>query len=466
LNVDGRIQVCPDNAHYFAYRGRPIFLCGNTISGGWTAINDTRFDIERDITLLADANGNYTRITSYKPGFDLNPWLKKGKKFNLETTNPEWQDRLRLYLEICLNHDVIVQLDVWENWSLVHDETDHRRAVNWLANAFHPDNNVNYGTEVLERDTNRIAPPFYDSIPERKNRLELLRYQTRFIEGMLEVTTPFPNVLYNLGNETCAPFEWAKYWAKHIKRYCSERGYKVLVGDMPNNDDSATPIMTYLLDEIFDFADASQVTSHHAADGSGIAAIAGVTNALLHEWHRNQAYYKPKPVTVSKIYCRDRIALWSKFMSGGASARYHRPGSEAFPHAASDKAGFRDIANLRKFIDTVSFAEMRPVAAGRIDGRVETRIKVIGDFNIHLMASEARDVSVLYLIDPKNAGNKGGGISYFVGSGSYKVSYYDTVTGVFIREENELILEGETHLLLDIPPFERDLALVVRRLED
>jgi hypothetical protein len=224
---------------------------------------------------------------------------------------------------------------------------------------------------------------------------------------------------------------------------------------MPNADPTATPITAYLQDESFDFVDASQVTSRNITNGvGGVVAIAQNTTALMQNWYRDQHFFGVKPITIAKIYCRDRVALWSKFTSGAASTRYHRPHNEVSGRRSTPDA-FQDINNLMRFVKEVPFVQMRP----------HLKAKAQGEFLLNRMSGGSPRVIVLYLTDPKNGSNAGGGVSFAAKPGKYSVVFYSPEQGEFTLKTESVVSEGKRQIRITAPPFERDLAVLIKEMK-
>jgi hypothetical protein len=287
---------------------------------------------------------------------------------------------------------------------------------------------------------------------------KLLELQQVYANAFLEVSWAYPNVLYSIGNESCAPIEWARYWARYIKAYCAERGVARLTGDMPNADLTATPVTAYLGDDTFDFVDASQVTSWNPGGPGrlGVANIAMSTSALMKNWYRDQRFFGVKPIAMAKIYVRDRVALWSKVVNGAASARYHRPSLRLANKP--DAHAFKEIAHLTRFFADLPWVEMAPhvrIAHGSLRG----------EFHVSGLDGATPRVLVLYLVDPKNGTNEGGAISYTLDEAAvYEVVFYNTAQGRTFGRQTVTLPPGERILDITVPHFDRDLVILVREV--
>jgi hypothetical protein len=148
------------------------------------------------------------------------------------------------------------------------------------------------------------------------------------------------------------------------------------------------------------------------------------------------------------------VALWSKVANGAASARYHRPSLRL--SNKPDARAFEEIAHLIRFFADIPLAEMAPhvrIAHGSLRG----------EFHVSGLAGATPHVVVLYLLDPKNGANEGGTIGYAVGKpGAYEVTFYDTANGRFYDRQAITLQSGQRVLDIAVPPFDRDLVILIR----
>ena len=76
----------------------------------------------------------------------------------------------------------------------------------------------------------RILAPSFHTPPELEDNPLVRARQEAFVRKVLDVTLPYPNVLYCMDNETKTPWEWAWYWGDFLK---AEKVFAELVGQVP-----------------------------------------------------------------------------------------------------------------------------------------------------------------------------------------------------------------------------------------
>lgn len=134
------VGVCPSNSHYFFYKGKPVILV--TSDHHYGAVIDMDFDFVKYLNWMAANGMNLTRIypggmfeppDKYLPGNPLGPlqgrqllpWAKSdqpgaspllaesGKpsyKFDLDKWNPDYFVRLKAFVELARQKDIIVEI--------------------------------------------------------------------------------------------------------------------------------------------------------------------------------------------------------------------------------------------------------------------------------------------------------------------------------------------------------------------
>jgi len=323
--AEERIRVWPENRWYWQYRGKPVLLLGGSDEDN--LFNHPEMS-RANIRMLKKVGGNYIRQTlSCRDEGNVWPFLKAGQRYDLSRPNPEFWDRLRSSCRDALEHDVIVQIELWATFDFYRDV--------WLRNPWNPVNNVNYTTgdtrlvPEWDRHPARKHQPFFDSVPELNNDTVLLRHQEAFVRKVLEVTIDLPNVLYCCDNETKTPPQWCWYWGRFIAEESKRRGVPVQVTEMWDSHDirSDEHAATWKHPEIFSYTDVSQ-----------------------NNWQIEQAHYDHlmwfretlrkqaggvRPMNNVKVYARlggqrglvdisiDR--WWQNVFAGCASTRFHRP---------------------------------------------------------------------------------------------------------------------------------------------
>ena len=365
---DGRIRPYAENPCYWQYKGRPVLLLGGTDDDNLFQWEAERLAAQLD--LLVSVGGNYVRNTmSDRDEGNVYAFARVGDRYDLDTWNEEYWQRLESFLRLAADRDVIVQIELWDMWDLMRG--------NWTRHPFNPLNNVNYTaaesgllTEVpfapAEKPTKHN---FFHTVPELENNTRVLRTQEAFIERVLEISLPFPNVLYCINNESGEPPEWSRYWARCIHQQAKERGVTAQVTDMRRREDitHATHRTVYDDTEVYTFADVSQNTGNQIRD-----------RRLQYRRLLDVRKYlgdAPRPINNVKIY-NDHLGGAPKFMrnvfAGLASTRFHRPvpwngGTRGL--GLSDEAQ-RILRSVRAFTDALDWfvCEPRPDLLSHDDG--------------------------------------------------------------------------------------------------
>jgi len=363
-----RIRPYLRNPRYWQYKGKPVLLLGGTDDDNLFQWTGSRLIDQLD--LLKSVGGNYVRNTmSDRDEGNVYAFARVGDRYDLDTWNEEYSQRLQSFLRLAADRDVIVQIELWDMWDLMRG--------NWARHPFNPLNNVNYTaaesgllTEVpfapAERPTKHN---FFHTVPELENNTRVLRTQEAFIERVLEISLPFPNVLYCINNESGEPPEWSRYWARFIHQQAKERGVTAQVTDMRRREDitHATHRTVYDDTELYTFADVSQNTGYQIRD-----------RRLQYRRLLDVRKYlgdAPRPINNVKIY-NDHLGGAPKFMrnvfAGLASTRFHRPvpwngGTRGL--GLSDEAQ-RILRGVRAFTDALDWfvCEPRPDLLSHDDG--------------------------------------------------------------------------------------------------
>jgi len=365
---DGRIHPYAENPRYWQYKGRPVLLLGGTDDDNLFQWEAERLAAQLD--LLVSIGGNYVRNTmSDRDEDNVYAFARVGDRYDLDTWNEEYCRRLESFLRLAADRDVIVQIELWDMWDLMRG--------NWTRHPFNPLNNINYTaaesgllTEVpfapAEKPTKHN---FFHTVPELENNTRVLRTQEAFIERVLEISLPFPNVLYCINNESGEPPEWSRYWARFIHQQAKECGVTAQVTDMRRREDitHATHRTVYDDTEVYTFADVSQNTGYQIRD-----------RRLQYRRLLDVRKYlgdAPRPINNVKIY-NDHLGGAPKFMrnvfAGLASTRFHRPvpwngGTRGL--GLSDEAQ-RILRSVRAFTDALDWfvCEPRPDLLSHDDG--------------------------------------------------------------------------------------------------
>lgn len=310
--VENAIQPSSEHPFYWEYEGEPVVLIGGSDDDNLFQWTGNRLTDHLD--QLAAVGGNYVRNTmSDRDEDDVYAFAEVEEGiYDLEQWNEEYWDRLEFFLQETSERDIIVQLTLWDHF-------DFHEGHPW-----HPESNVNYGTEVLEDEED-----FYGGSVLQENE-EVLAHQQRFIDKILSISLRYGNVLYNINNEGSEPRAWDNYWASYLQEQAAEEGREVYVTSMVF--DPSSSVRRAMTDrDIYAYTDISQ----NNQDSRGARGPAHYSNILT--W-REKLASDPMPMNNVKIYGSDAgqnysagtgkeatSRLWKNVFAGAASARFHRP---------------------------------------------------------------------------------------------------------------------------------------------
>jgi len=202
------IQLHPDNPHYFLYQNQPVVLI--TSAEHYGAVLNEDFDYKTYLQTLHDEGMNYTRVftgayveipgafaignNTLAPatGRYLAPWprvsetgLYEGEqKFDLDQWNPTYFDRLKDFVLLAQNLDIIVEVTFF---SSIYQES------NWERNPFNPGNNIN----DIDSNLNR----------KKVNTLHnggAWEYQKKMVAKIVSELNEYGNIIYEIQNEPWA----------------------------------------------------------------------------------------------------------------------------------------------------------------------------------------------------------------------------------------------------------------------
>ncbi|WP_425421408.1 hypothetical protein [Phaeodactylibacter xiamenensis] len=344
------IDINPDNPWYWTYKSKPVMLIGGSNE-------DNLFqspDYLEQLDLLQSLGGNYVRCTMSSRD-EGNIWaFAKGADglYNLREFNPEYWQRFADFLAAADERGIIVQVEVWATFDFYREP--------WLDNPFNPKNNSTLNQRRTRLpDTVSTHPifrenPFFWSVPEMDNNTQLLAYQQRFVDQLLDISLKHDNVLYCIDNETSVTATWPLFWARYIRAKAKLAGRTVHVTEMwdPHDLDHPDHLTNLFHDDIFTFLDISQNNhkkgQEHYDNGR---AYRQKVAALSH----------PKPLNTVKTYGKDKHGsaidgvqrFWRSAFLGAASVRFHRPNSG---HGLETIAQ-ANIKSMRMLCDALPFWE-------------------------------------------------------------------------------------------------------------
>jgi hypothetical protein len=445
---DGGIGLYHLNRHYFVWGGTPVFPLGATGYHSWTPISrPAEVNIDEQLGRLAkviDGIGSphvcgFVRCLPYDPMNHihdgavkkvLQPWVRmEDGRYDLSRFEPAWEERLRKYLTTALEHRIVVSLEIWDDWSVTRGPGgayDPGEGYGWNAHPFNPKNNINYDETVFSVETGACDAPFYNTVPLRNHNIQVLSLQKRYVDHLLFIAKDYPHVIINISNESRAHLDWSHFWAQYVRERLPS-GF--MIGEMPstNRKDGGGECayefnpLNLSTDTLFDFVDIAQAVSGHELGEPVRQAIKGGERILSYRRAMAEAG-TVRPLVLSKDYSRDAnggdLVLWSRFFSGAATARFHRPAGDSpeavinFQHEA--------IGRLGSLIAEVPFWLLEPVP--------EAVIKLPEGAGANVLS----DQDSLYMI--QLTGNlSGGAVRLQLPLGQWHVKWINPSTGIGVH---------------------------------
>lgn len=367
------IRIYDGSPFYWQYKGEPVLLLGGSREDNLFNHPD---GLAGHLDLLTSVGGNYIRNTmsSRNPG---NPWphrrLETGL-YDLDEWDEEYWQRFEDLLEMCLERDIIVQIEIWDPWDYFMTEAPLGFGpdnVGWESCPFNPILNINYTAKETGLDpyidyhsgSRPSGHVFFHSVPELEDIPLVRRYQEAFVEKILSISLDYPNVLYCMNNEIGEPPEWGEYWANFIRHIAREAGKEVFLADMRRNSDfSSQEQLNLLHDRVhYDFFEISQNTANDGQEHYDQIMLI-----------RDQIADMPKPLNNVKIYGGEigswttnveegTRRFWRNIFGGLASSRFHREGpSPLFFGAGLSHVAQAHIQSMRMLTDEMDIFSCVP----------------------------------------------------------------------------------------------------------
>jgi hypothetical protein len=465
------------NPHYFSWEGTPVFLLGATGYHSWTPIsrpNEVHIDekLGRLAKVIDDIGSphvlGFVRCLPYDPMNHihdgavkqvLQPWLKtEDGLYDLSHFEPAWEKRLREYLATALKHRIVVSLEIWDDWSVTRGPGgayDPGGVYGWNGHPFNPKNNINYNETVFPVETGACEAPFYNTIPLKNNNIQVLSLQQKYVDHLLSIATDYPHVIINIANESRAHLDWSQYWARYVRERLPS-GF--MIGDMPSTnrkdgggecDYDFNPLILST-DPLYDFVDMAQAVSGHEL-GSPRNQMQEGGKRILQIRRAMKEKGTIRPLVLSKDYSRDAnggdLVLWSRFFSGAATARFHRPAGDSpeevvdFQHEA--------IGRLGRLIAEVPFWLLQPVP--------EAVLKLPEGAGANVLS----DQDSLYMIQLAGV-SSGGTVDLQLPLGQWKVKWINPSTGIAVQHPN--ILSDAPDFKLPVPEGADHMVVVLNKV--
>jgi hypothetical protein len=479
-----RVRPYAENPRYLAMDGVPFFAIGATHRHSWTPISrPAQFELLQDLDRLAAAMSRidsphvrgFVRCLPYDPMNHmhdgpvdpvLQPWKRLDDgRYDLERFEPAWEQRLRAFLDAAGERGILVSLEVWDDWSVtrgIGGAWDPGPGHGWHSHPFHPDNNINYDRQALPHTTRACVAPFYETLPAvNRNPSLVLGFQQRYVDHLVELAGDYPNVLWNLSNETRASLAWSRYWADYLRQRLPAGA---MIGEMPSTnrrdgggecDHDLNPL-TLSTDHRYDFVDIAQGVSRHEFGSDPTRQGIGGAERIRRYQQAMAEVGKIKPLVVSKDYhnvpAGGTAVLWSRMTGGAATSRFHRPYGKL--PATNTDFQYEALERMGRFLAGVQFWHFQPqvdLVAGLPPGSPDA----------NAIGRTGRE----YLV--QLFGGQGGELKFRIAPGRWQVVLYEPKTDTYLGpggRAGQKIEVGDDPLVVNVPDYDETAILHLRRI--
>ncbi|HBY62441.1 MAG TPA: hypothetical protein DEH78_21675 [Solibacterales bacterium] len=440
------IRLHPANAHYFEFRGKPTVLV--TSGEHYGAVLNTAFDYRKYLDTLAADGLNYTRIftgnyrenpgafniarNTLGPALEqfIAPWPRKGESFDLTQWNPAFFVRLKDFMTEAEKRGIVVEVTLF---------------CPFYSDSMWP-----------------LSPMYRKDVPRTEvytlKHAELQKLQETMVRKYVAELNGFDNFFWEIANEPYfggITLAWQRRIAEVIVDAERPLPKKHLIAqNIANNWANVTDPDPNV--SLFNF--------HYARPPL----------AVSRNWHLN------KPIgydetgfdgTADWIY---RIQAWDFLLAGGAlfnNLDYsftvgHEDGTFAYPGTqpgGGSVAYRKQLATLKRFMDSLDFVNMRPDPALVLDGPADASVRALtqSDRAHALYIHQGRvlaDHMPSYVVQN---GRRQIVLALNLAKGVWRVQWLDPKTGK-IDLESTLEHPGG-RAVLSSPEYREDVALDLRR---
>lgn len=485
-HAQNAVKIDPDNPKYLLFRGKPLVLI--SASEHYGSVINRPFDYEK---YLDDAQAHKMTVTRtflfYRelqsarnpsspckpesPDF-ISPYIRTGPGkamdgepvYDLDKWNPEYFERLHHFLDAASKRGIVVELTVLSN-TYVGDI--------WALNPLRAENNLQHVGAVDWQDYISLKDP------------ELVKRQSRYLRKIIEETSGYDNVYYEICNEPGGGFKGhasaadVDAWQSEMARVMREEMKRLnrphlLSGQQAftYSEDNTFPMDATFVSDNFDIVNDHPLPNTQF-DGKVYQMGNFMSKELTLEGVRDfcrATYARPKPVSLDEdntasIY-RDltgwtihRKRAWTALLSG---CHYDyidfsiTVGNES--GTAASRAAIRSwMQHLSEFMDSFDYVHSKPAQ------------ELIAAAPEHLLASSlsagGRDF-VAYLADQREvtdptAGEPiAGGVTLMLPAGTYDLWLYSPVTGEY---SPAIEVHGGEKTVVALPSFKQDIVIRATR---
>ncbi len=469
----GPITICPQNPHYFQYKGKPLLLI--TSDHHYGAIIDRDFDDAKFLNYLAENGLNLTRI--YPGGYfetpgefikdnplgphagrQILPWAKSTEtgahpdlaapgqpsyKFDLDRWNPEYFSRLRAFVELAQRKDIIVEIAFF----------NQMYEVSWPVVALYHRNNIqNVGTYE--------GKDFWLFSTTDPRNADVIARQKAYIAKIARELNEFDNVIFDICDE---PELWTKPGAQVVPWLMEMKdAFLQAERDLPKK---------HLLGQTVRGASAPTLSSEDWNEWLPVEYITYAEEALA------QDYVWNKPLVVVETAWYDAVTLengykdvnsvrletW-EFMVGGGAGHINLNGEYYHGQEAGGDDTHKGIVPqkkvLRNFLESFDYVHMRRVTdytapSGTVSSALGENGKQYAFYIFHGVLKN----HCFWVGKPGNYQDE---VTFnTIPAGTYRLEWIDPVTGAVKHTETRT--HPGAKFVLKTPPYTMDLALRMRR---
>jgi hypothetical protein len=457
------IRLHPVNPHYFLWRDKPTILI--TSGEHYGAVLNLDFDYVKYLDTLAQDGLNLTRTftggayvepqgafniarntLAPAPGRYLAPWARSdqpgyrggGNKFDLAHWDDAYFSRFRDFLAQASRRNIVVEINLF---CPMYEESQ------WILSPFHANNNVN-GLGQLGRN----------DIYTLDKHGGLLAVEERLVRKLVDEFREFDNIYYEIMNEPYTrgiPRDWEHHIADIIVDAQKEHQHKKLISQNIANK-TAQIVMPHSAVSIFNF--------HYAVPPDAVTRNYSLNKAI----GDNETGFRG---TANLPY---RTEGWDFVFAGGglynnldySFAAGFEDGTFAYPatQPGGGNTAFRkQLRVLANFINGLDFIRLKPddsviVSGVPAGGSARALVDAGHTYAIYLRRRIVTDAaSDTDRTEP--AANEP--LAIELPGGSYTAQWVDTLTGRVLERDEFEHREGAKSL--DVPEYEEDIALRIRR---
>lgn len=482
------IRIHPDNPKLFEFRGKPLKLI--TATEHYGAVMNRPFRFERYLADAAEKKMTLTRLfvlfrefqstrnpySTCKPESPdyIAPFERTGPgtaldgqpKFDLDRPNPEFFDRLHRFLSIASDYGIIVEVVLLSN-TYVPDV--------WALNPLNSRNNVNGLDDIRWQD--------YMSLRNRG----FFERQSAHVRRIVEETNRYDNVVFEICNEpggahaerpeNPSPAEvnrWQMALRDEIVRTEADLPHRhLVVGQEAFTwkpwEQSSTKTFHELPFDVVNMHPLPDTTYRGMSYDMGQFMSKQLKLRAVRDYCL-ATYDAPKPLNLDEDnvasqykdfdgWTIHRKRAWTTLLSGAhydyidfSIINYCETGTEE-----SSRHIRTWMKHLSEFIHSMDCVRARPVP-GFLKAQPARTVESV-------FAVEGEDYAV-YLADDRELKEPGcgdainGDIALSLPEGSYRVSCYSPVTGLY---SPAIGVEGGGTVALDLPEFRHDIVVRMER---